>query len=26
VAYSSEFFSRRGFYLGNALELRRVEL
>ena len=26
VAYSSEFFSRRDFYLRNALELRREEL
>lgn len=26
VAYSTEFFSRRDFYLRNALELRRVEL
>jgi signal transduction histidine kinase/ActR/RegA family two-component response regulator len=26
VAYSSEFFSRRDFYLRNVLELRRVEL
>lgn len=26
VAYSSEFFSRRDFYLRNALDLRRVEL